>query len=65
MNLCCVFIDWQAAVNKSIKTYQESVKSNIVVRIDQERFLPAGMYDNFATFILFILHCDYIDKDRV
>lgn len=43
----CVFIfcfnTWQAAINKSIKTYKESVKSNIVVRIDQERFLPADM----------------------
>ncbi|XP_075875297.1 V-type proton ATPase subunit E 1a [Nelusetta ayraudi] len=33
----------QAAVNESIKTYKESVKSNIVVRIDQERFLPADI----------------------
>ncbi|XP_056271741.1 V-type proton ATPase subunit E 1a [Pseudoliparis swirei] len=31
----------QAAVNKNIPIYKEAVKSNIVVHIDQERFLPS------------------------
>uniref|UniRef100_UPI0037E81C98 V-type proton ATPase subunit E 1a n=1 Tax=Semicossyphus pulcher TaxID=241346 RepID=UPI0037E81C98 len=31
----------QAAVNKNIPIYKEAVKNNIVVRIDQERFLPS------------------------
>ncbi|XP_029992172.1 V-type proton ATPase subunit E 1a [Sphaeramia orbicularis] len=31
----------QAAVNKNVPIYKEAVKNNIVVKIDQERFLPA------------------------
>lgn len=31
----------QAAVNKNIPIYKEAVKSNITVKIDKERFLPA------------------------
>ncbi|XP_037307989.2 V-type proton ATPase subunit E 1a [Pungitius pungitius] len=31
----------QAAVNKNIHIYKETLKSNIVVQIDQERFLPS------------------------
>uniref|UniRef100_A0A3B4ZK67 V-type proton ATPase subunit E 1-like n=1 Tax=Stegastes partitus TaxID=144197 RepID=A0A3B4ZK67_9TELE len=31
----------QAAVDKNIPIYREAVKSNIAVRIDQERFLPS------------------------
>lgn len=31
----------QAAVSKNIPIYKEAVKSNIVVKIDQERFLPS------------------------
>lgn len=37
------FIAFQAAVNKNIPIYKEAVKSNIVVKIDQKRFLPAEM----------------------
>ncbi|XP_029951544.1 V-type proton ATPase subunit E 1-like [Salarias fasciatus] len=33
----------QAAVDKSIPIYKDAVKSNIVVKIDQERFLPSGV----------------------
>ncbi|XP_072290862.1 V-type proton ATPase subunit E 1a [Eucyclogobius newberryi] len=33
----------QAAVNKVIPIYKESVKINIVVKIDQERFLPSDI----------------------
>ncbi|TNN85078.1 V-type proton ATPase subunit E 1 [Liparis tanakae] len=33
----------QAAVNKNIPIYKEAVKSNIVVHIDQERFLPSAI----------------------
>ncbi|XP_077938126.1 V-type proton ATPase subunit E 1-like isoform X2 [Gasterosteus aculeatus] len=31
----------QAAVNKNIHIYKEALKSNVVVKIDQERFLPS------------------------
>lgn len=31
----------QAAVNKNIPIYKEAVKSNITVKVDKERFLPA------------------------
>ncbi|XP_033489925.1 V-type proton ATPase subunit E 1a [Epinephelus lanceolatus] len=31
----------QAAVNKVVPIYKEAVKSNIIVKIDQERFLPS------------------------
>lgn len=37
------FTAQQAAVDKNIPIYKEAVKSNIVVKIDQERFLPAEM----------------------
>ncbi|XP_071371569.1 V-type proton ATPase subunit E 1a isoform X3 [Centroberyx affinis] len=33
----------QAAVNKNIPIYKDAVKSNIVVKIDQERFLPSDI----------------------
>lgn len=33
----------QAAVDKNIPIYKEAVKSNIIVRIDHERFLPSGI----------------------
>ncbi|KAM7414156.1 hypothetical protein PAMA_019126 [Pampus argenteus] len=33
----------QAAVNKNIPIYKEAVKSNIVIRIDMERFLPSDI----------------------
>lgn len=33
----------QAAVNKVVPIYKDSVKSNIVVKIDQERFLPSDI----------------------
>ncbi|CAK6960171.1 V-type proton ATPase subunit E 1a [Scomber scombrus] len=33
----------QAAVNKNIPIYKEAVKSNIVVKIDMERFLPSDI----------------------
>ncbi|KAM7396386.1 hypothetical protein PAMP_019430 [Pampus punctatissimus] len=33
----------QAAVNKNIPIYKEAVKSNIVIKIDMERFLPSDM----------------------
>lgn len=33
----------QAAVNKNISIYKDAVKSNIVVKIDQERFLPSDI----------------------
>ncbi|XP_053174620.1 V-type proton ATPase subunit E 1a [Scomber japonicus] len=33
----------QAAVNKNISIYKEAVKSNIVVKIDMERFLPSDI----------------------
>ena len=33
----------QAAVDKDIPVYKEMVKSNIVVRIDEQRFLPSDM----------------------
>ncbi|KAM9854001.1 V-type proton ATPase subunit E 1a isoform 2-T2 [Aulostomus maculatus] len=33
----------QAAVNEVIPFYREAVKSNIVVKIDQERFLPSDI----------------------
>ncbi|XP_034541204.1 V-type proton ATPase subunit E 1a [Notolabrus celidotus] len=33
----------QAAVSKDIPIYKEAVKMNIVVRIDQERFLPSAI----------------------
>ncbi|XP_042351801.1 V-type proton ATPase subunit E 1a [Plectropomus leopardus] len=33
----------QAAVNNTIPIYKEAVKSNIVVKIDQERFLPSDI----------------------
>ncbi|CAN9498726.1 unnamed protein product [Ophioblennius macclurei] len=33
----------QAAVDKNIPIYKEAVKSNIVVKIDQERFLPSDI----------------------
>ncbi|KAF7655184.1 hypothetical protein LDENG_00059740 [Lucifuga dentata] len=33
----------QAAVNKNIPIYKEAVKSNIVVKIDQQRFLPSDI----------------------
>lgn len=36
----CFFAS-QAAIDKNIPIYKEAVKSNIVVKIDQERFLPA------------------------
>lgn len=35
--------NWQGAVNKNVPIYKEAVKSNIVVKIDQERFLPSEM----------------------
>lgn len=38
-----LFITQQAAVNKNIPIYKEAVKSNITVKIDKERFLPAQM----------------------
>ena len=40
------FIAQQAAVNKNIPVYKEAVKSNIVVKIDQERFLSSEMWDD-------------------
>ncbi|XP_069018894.1 V-type proton ATPase subunit E 1a [Embiotoca jacksoni] len=33
----------QVAVNKNIMKYKEAVKSNIVVKIDRERFLPSDI----------------------
>lgn len=33
----------QAAINKNILIYRESVKRDLVVKIDQGRFLPAEM----------------------
>lgn len=33
----------QAAVTKNIPIYKEAVKMNIVVRVDQERFLPSSI----------------------
>lgn len=33
----------QAAVNKNIPIYKDAVKNNIVVKIDQERFLPSDI----------------------
>lgn len=41
--LFSLFITKQAAVNKNIPIYKEAVKSNITVKIDKERFLPAQM----------------------
>lgn len=34
---------WQAAINKNIPTYRDAVKRDLVVKIDQGRFLPAEM----------------------
>ncbi|XP_014856348.1 PREDICTED: V-type proton ATPase subunit E 1 isoform X2 [Poecilia mexicana] len=33
----------QAAVNKNVAVYKETVKSNITVRIDQDHFLPSNI----------------------
>ncbi|KAM8891083.1 V-type proton ATPase subunit E 1a [Spinachia spinachia] len=44
VTICCRQQDVemvQAAINKNIHIYKEAVKSNIVVKIDQERFLPS------------------------
>lgn len=49
----------QAAVLKSIPIYKEAVKQNIDVKVDKERFLPSGMWEEcfshiFVVILLFI-----------
>lgn len=46
MNDDFFIIIWQGAVNEIIPIYKEAVKSNIVVKIDQDRFLPSDMWDD-------------------
>ncbi|XP_077938125.1 V-type proton ATPase subunit E 1-like isoform X1 [Gasterosteus aculeatus] len=43
----------QAAVNKNIHIYKEALKSNVVVKIDQERFLPSEICLVIATALCF------------
>lgn len=37
------YTDWQAAINKNIPIYRETVKCDLFVKIDLGRFLPAEM----------------------
>lgn len=39
------YTGWQAAISKNILIYREAVKRDLVVKIDQGRFLPAEMYE--------------------